>query len=404
MIKRDRYMRQIFDFIDKPVIKVLTGMRRSGKSALLELTRDELKKRGIAEKNIVYMNFESLHHEALREYHALYREISARAEQTEGRLYILLDEVQEVAGWEQAVNSLRVDFDCDLYVTGSNAKLLSGELATLLAGRYVEIRVYPLDFGEYLTFAEGNEREGQLSREAHFANFLRYGGLPGIHQMVWEEERILQYLFDIYNSVLLKDVIARSRFRDTALLEGVVRYLMDNVGNIFSARTITAFLKNQGRQLSAETVYNYLKALEEAFLIHKVPRYDLKGKRLLETQEKYYLSDLGLRSAVLGYRKNDIGGLLENLVYLELLRRGYTVCIGKQKEAEVDFVATRHDERLYLQVAYVLTEDNIDREFAPLEAIPDHYEKLVLSTDSLLGINRNGIRQRNIAEFLLSSS
>ena len=376
-------------------------MHRSGKSALLELTRQELLSRGVNAKNIIFINFESLRYESLKDYKALYAEIAAKAEQTEGRVYILLDEIQEVNAWEQAINSLRVDIDCDIYVTGSNAKLLSGELATLLAGRYVEIRVYPLDFGEYMDFAAENEAEAKLSKQEHFANYLRFGGLPGIHQMKWEEDRVMQYLHDIYNSVLLKDVIARNKIRDPALLESIVLYLMDNVGNTFSAKTISDFLKSQGRKLSTETVYNYLKALESAFLIHKVVRFDIKGKRILETQEKYYLSDLGLRHAVMGYRDSDIAGILENTVYLELLRRGFSVNIGKQDVAEVDFVANRCDERVYIQVCYVLTPENTEREFSPLAAISDNYEKLVLSTDTLLRINRNGIRQKNIVDFLL---
>lgn len=394
-------MKQIRDFMDKPVVKVLTGMRRSGKSALLELTRDELSARGIPKEQIVYMNFESLRFEKFRDYRVLYEEISGKAANTDGKLYILLDEIQEVEGWEQAINSFRVDFECDIYVTGSNAKLMSGELATLLAGRYVEIRVYPLDFKEYLLFAAENADEAGLMVKEQFFNYLRFGGLPGIHQMKWEEERIMQYLADIYHSVLLKDVISRNNVRDTALLEAIIHYLMDNIGNLFSAKTISDFLKSQGRKHSTETVYNYLKMLESAFLIHKVQRYDIKGKKLLETQEKYYLSDLGLRHAVIGYRDNDIAGVLENVIYLELKRRGYTVNIGKQDAAEVDFVANDRDERQYIQVTYVLTPDNTSREFAPLEAISDNYEKIVLSMDDLPGFNRNGIRRKNIAEYLL---
>ena len=401
MIVRERYMQPVRDFMDKPVVKIITGMRRSGKSGLLELTRQELLARSVNGQNIIFINFESLRYEALRNYQALYAEIADRAEQTQGRLYILLDEIQEVDGWERVVNSLRVDFDCDLYVTGSNARLLSGELATLLAGRYVEIRVYPLDFKEYLDFAAGNEVEAKLTRQEQFSHFLHFGGLPGIHQIKWEESQIMQYLNDIYNSVLLKDVVARHKIRDTELLERIVFYLMDNIGNTFSAKTISDFLKSQGRKLSTETVYNYLKALESAFLIHKAARFDIKGKRILETQEKYYLADIGLRHAVMGYRDNDIAGVLENIVFMELLRRGFSVKIGKQDAAEVDFVADRSDERLYIQVCYILTPENIDREFAPLEAIADNYEKLVLSADTLLRINRSGIRQRNIMEFLL---
>lgn len=401
MIQRERYMREIMNFMDKPVIKVLTGMRRCGKSALLELVMEELTERGISHENIIHMNFESLKYEPLKNYRSLYSEISSYAQRTAGRIYILLDEIQEVEEWEKAVNSLRVDFDCDIYITGSNARLLSGELATLLAGRYVEIHVYPLDFKEYLDFAAANTEESRLSIQEKFANYLRFGGLPGIHQMKWQSKPLMQYLTDIYNSVLLKDVIKRNNIRDTALLESIALYIMDNIGNTFSAKTVSDFLKNQGRKLSTETVYNYLKALEAAFLIHKVSRFDIKGKRLLETQEKYYLSDLGLRHAVMGYRDNDIAGMLENVVYLELMRRGYSVNIGKQDSAEVDFVADKGNDRLYIQVCYVLTEENTEREFAPLEAILDNYEKVVISTDSLISFNRGGIKQKNILDFLL---
>ena len=401
MIQRDRYMHQIRAFIDKPIVKVITGMRRTGKSALLEMTKQELVRQGIPEVNIFYANFESLRYEKLKDYRALYDAVVKVAEALNGRLYILLDEIQEVSEWERAVNSFRVDLDCDIFITGSNAKLLSGELATHLAGRYVEIRVHPLSFSEYLDFAHANDNRESQSIQDHFADYLRFGGLPGIHQMNWEEPLIMQYLADIYHSVLLKDVIQRNNIRDTALLESIVLFLMDNIGNIFSAKTISDFLKNEGRKLSTETIYNYIKALEDAFLIHKVSRFDIKGKRMLETQEKYFFTDLGFRHSILGYRKNDIGGVLENVVFLELIRRGYDVTIGKLSTTIVDFVANRAENRLYLQVCYVLTEYNMDREFSPLEAIADHYEKMVLSTDSLYSFNRNGIRQKNITEYLV---
>ena len=403
MIVREKYMRQIRGFIDKPVVKVITGMRRCGKSVLLDLTKEELLGHGIDEANIFYANFESLLYESLKDYRTLYEAVSLASKASGSKLYILLDEIQEVVGWEKAVNSFRVDLDCDIYITGSNAKLLSGELATLLAGRYVEIPVYPLSFAEYLDFANANAENLKQTPQEHFLDYLRFGGLPGIHQMKWEEPLIMQYLADIYSSVLLKDVIKRNNIRDTALLESIVVYLMDNIGNTFSAKTVSDFLKNQGRRLSTETVYNYIKALENAFLIHKVPRFDIKGKRILETQEKYYLSDLGLRHATIGYRDNDISGVLENIVYMELLRRGYTVNIGKQEVAEVDFVANKTDDRLYAQVCYVLTEDNTAREFDPLLAIADNYKKVVLSTDSLMNFNKDGIRQENIIDYLLDS-
>ncbi len=403
MIIRENYMKQILDFMDKPVVKVITGMRRSGKSVIMELAMEEVRRRGAEEKQIFYANFESLKFEELKNYKALYHAITAAAKAADGRLYLFIDEIQEVESWEQVINSVRVDCDCDIYITGSNARLLSGELATLLSGRYIEIAVYPLSFGEYLEFAMTNGDEVGLGKERHFSNFLRYGGLPGIHEMKWDDAVLSRYLTDLFNSVLLKDVVKRNKIRDIDLLEKVVLYLMDNIGSTFSAKTISDFLKNQGRKLSTETVYTYIKALESAFLIHKVPRFDIKGKRLLETQEKYFVSDLGLRHATVGYRDNDIGGMLENVVFLELLRRGWTVAIGKQGSCEVDFVATKTDERLYVQVCYVLTEDNTKREFEPLEAIDDNYKKVVISTDSLISFNRNGIRQRNIIEFLLDS-
>lgn len=401
MIIRQQYMQQIRDFIDTPVIKIITGMRRCGKSVLLELTKQELLNRNVPPENIIMINFESLRYESLKDYKALYNTIMAKTEKLSGRIYILLDEIQEVVNWEEAINSFRVDLDCDIYITGSNARLLSSELATLLAGRYVEIKIFPLTFKEYLQFAAINPAEAKFSQQEHFRNYLRFGGLPGIHQMKWDSVRIYQYLTDIYNSVLLKDVISRNSIRDTALLERIIVYLMDNIGNTFSAKTISDFLKSQGRKLSIETVYNYLKALESAFLIYKVNRFDLKGKRILETQEKYYLADLGIRHAVLGYRDNDIAGLLENVIYNDLTCRGFEINIGKQGVTEIDFIANKRDTRLYLQICYVLTPENTEREFYPLETINDNYEKLVLTTDTLLDINRHGIRQKNIIDFLL---
>lgn len=402
LIPREWYMMIIGDYIDTPVIKVLTGMRRSGKSFLLMLLKDELSKRGVSSENILYLNFESMQCEHLKEYHALYAEVRKRAENVEGRLYILLDEIQEVTGWEKAVNSFRVDFDCDIFIAGSNAHLLSGELATLLSGRCVKIPIFPLDFKEYLDFAKHNPNESKLTPQEHFKNFLHFGGLSGIHDIEWDANRLNLYLYDTFSTIIFEDVISRNGVRDIDLLRRVVNYVMDNIGNTFSVKTISDFLKSHGCNSSLETVYKYLQMLEDAFLIHKVSRYDIKGKKILKTQEKYYLSDLGLRHAVIGYRDNDIAGILENAVYLELLRRGYTVHIGRQSGAEVDFVADKNDDRLYVQVTYILTEDNMDREFAPLEAIEDNYSKIIISTDSLININRGGIRQQNIIDFMMS--
>lgn len=402
MIKREKYMGIIRGFIDKPLIKVLTGVRRCGKSMLLELIKNELLERGVSEQNIVYFNFESLKNAYIQTYLDLYRVIEKRVEAVTGKMYILLDELQDITEWEKAANSFLVDFDCDVYVTGSNAKLLASEFATHIAGRYVEIKVYPLTFKEYLEFADANSNEDTLSAEQQFQNYLRYGGMPGIHMMNREGILIDQYLTDIYNSVMLKDVIQRNELRRPAQLDNVMLFIMDNIGNTFSAKTIIDFVKSQGRSISNESMYGFLRALQEAFIIHKVPRFDIKGKRLLETQEKYYIADLGIRHAVMGYRDNDIAGFLENVVYMELLARGYTVYIGKQGVTEVDFVAERKDERLYIQVSYLLANEEVTKcEFAPLEAIRDNYPKLVLTMDAMPAFNREGIIRKSIIDFLL---
>ena len=394
-------MEKIRLFIDKPVIKVITGMRRSGKSVILRLLREELLQRGIPEERILYINFESLGAISLRDVDALYKSVISIARQHNSRQYIMLDEIQRISGWEQAIASFRVDLDCDIYITGSNNGLLSTDIAAVLAGRYVEIRIHPLSFAEHLDFtaAMGEDKGKDLNRQ--FADFLRCGGLPGIHEMNINTDAVIPYLLDIYNSVLLKDVISRHRIRDTELLERTVFFLMDNVGNIFSAKRISDFLKSQNRRLSTETIYNYLDALEEAFLIRKVRRWDIRGKRILETQEKYYFEDFGLKNALLGYSENSISGLLENVVFLELLRRGYEVFIGQGSNCEVDFIARRRDETVYFQVAYLLaSNETIVREFTPLQKIRDNFPKFVLSMDEF-NFSRKGILHRNIRDWLL---
>ena len=380
MIKRNLYLEEIKKYINKPIIKVITGMRRSGKSMILKLIQEELQNIGIVKENIIYMNFESLIFMDIKDFEALYKHIIEKTSDKKGKIYILLDEIQEVKGWEKAINSFLVDLDVDIYITGSNANLLSSELATYIAGRYVEIKIYPLSFQEYIDFVSENNKENPLSLDEYFSQYMNFGGLPGIHIFNYNKEEIYQYLVDVYNSILLRDVIARNNIRDIELLERVVLYIMDNIGNTFSAKSISDFLKNQGRKLSVETIYNYLKALENAFIISKVQRYDIKGKNILETQEKYYLSDLGFRHAKLGYQSNDISGYLENIVFLELLRRKYKVNIGKQDNKEIDFVANLRDENLYLQVTYLLASpETIEREFSPLKSIKDNYPKMVLS-------------------------
>ncbi|WP_405352074.1 ATP-binding protein [Fusobacterium animalis] len=402
MIKRDLYLEEIKKYMNKPIIKVITGMRRSGKSMILKLIQEELKNDGIDEKNIIYINFESLVFIDIKDFEALYKHIIKKTFNKKGKIYILLDEIQEVKGWEKAINSFLVDLDVDIYITGSNANLLSSELATYIAGRYIEIKIYPLSFQEYIDFASENNKKTPLSIDEYFYQYLNFGGLPGIHIFNYNKEEIYQYIADVYNSILLRDVIARNNIRDIELLERVVLYIMDNIGNTFSAKSISDFLKNQGRKLSIETIYNYLKALENAFIISKVQRYDIKGKNILETQEKYYLSDLGFRNAKLGYQSNDISSYLENIIFLELLRRKYKVNVGKKNNKEIDFIANLRDENLYLQVTYLLaSSETIEREFSPLKAIKDNYPKMVLSMDNLPESNIEGIKRKRIIDFLL---
>ncbi|WP_294658397.1 ATP-binding protein [uncultured Fusobacterium sp.] len=403
MIKRNNYINEIKKFINKPIVKVITGMRRSGKSIILKLLSQELIENGVEKENIIEINFESLMFSELTEFKKLYIYIMEKAQELQGKVYIFLDEIQEVEHWEKAINSLMVDLDCDIYITGSNANLLSSELATYIAGRYVEIKVYPLSFKEYIEFAKVENPSQTLSNEEYFEQYLKFGGLPAIHNFDYDKDTIYQYLEDIYNSVLLKDVIARNRIRDIELLERIVLYVLDNIGNTFSAKNISDFLKSQGRKLSRETVYNYLKALENAYIISRVQRYDIKGKSILETQEKFYLTDLGLRHTKLGYRANDIAGYLENIIYLELLRRKYTVNIGKLGTKEIDFIGTLRDEKLYIQVTYLLASpETIEREFSPLKSVQDNYPKYVLSMDNLENYNIDGIIREKIIDFLLN--
>lgn len=403
MIKRDNYINEIKKFMNKPIVKVITGMRRSGKSIILKLLSQDLIENGVEKKNIIEINFESLMFSELTEFKKLYTYIMEKAQELQGKIYIFLDEIQEVEHWEKAINSLMVDLDCDIYITGSNANLLSSELATYIAGRYVEIKVYPLSFKEYIEFAKSENPSQNLSNEEYFEQYLKFGGLPAIHNFDYDRDTIYQYLEDIYNSVLLKDVIARNGIRDIELLERIVLYVLDNIGNTFSAKNISDFLKSQGRKLSRETVYNYLKALENAYIISRVQRYDIKGKSILETQEKFYLTDLGLRHTKLGYRANDIAGYLENIIYLELLRRKYTVNIGKLGTKEIDFIGTLRDEKLYIQVTYLLASpETVEREFSPLKSVQDNYPKYVLSMDNLEKYNIDGIIREKIIEFLLN--
>ena len=401
MLKRDEYIKQIVPFIDKDVIKVLTGIRRSGKSVMLKLLMEELKNRGINENQFIYINFENLKYRNLKNYERLYDFILNKVDDKYKSYYIFLDEIQEVEEWERCVNSLRVDedFNFDIYITGSNAKLLSGELSTYLAGRYIEFVVYPFSFKEFFEIMKEKNKEIDL-KEA-FQEYVKFGGMPFLHNLDYNFEASMQYLQDLYASIILKDITQRNNIRDTDLLERIINYVVMNIGNTFSATSISKFFKSENRKVATETILNYIKACEEAFLVYRVARNDLLGKKILNVNEKYYIADHGIREAIMENNQKNINQVLENIVYFEMLRRGYNVKIGKVDNLEVDFVCKKNDETIYIQVSYLLaSEDTKEREFSVLENIKDNYPKYVLSMDEF-DMSRNGIKHVNLIEFLV---
>ena len=401
MTKRGLYIEKIKPFIDKDIIKVLTGIRRSGKSVMLKLIMEELKQNGIDEKQFININFENLVNRELTTADKLHKYILKKANEIKKKCYIFLDEIQEVKDWEKCINSLRVneEYDFDIYITGSNAKLLSGELSTYLAGRYVEFVIYPFSFKEFLETLKSIQQD--VSTREAFQKYVKFGGMPFLYNLAFEEEASLQYLKDIYSSIILKDITQRNKIRDTDLLERVISYLIMNVGNNFSATSISKFFKSENRKVSVETILNYIKAAEESFLIHKVSRDDLIGKKILNVNEKYYIADHGMRGAILGSNQRDINQIFENIIYLELLRKGYNVRVGKVDNLEVDFVCTKGNEKIYVQVAYLLASaETIEREFTSLEKIGDNYPKYIISMDEF-DMSRNGIRHINIIDFLM---
>lgn len=403
MIERKRYLDKIRPFLGEPFVKVITGMRRVGKSTLLLQIRDNLLGQGVPPGNIVMINKDLLEWDHIRTYADVEAEVKKQLERSHGACWIIIDEVQEIEGWERAVNSFLAEGAGDIIITGSNARLLSAELSTLLTGRYIEIPVYPLGFGEFLDFRE-NFGHSADPREA-FGLFLRYGGLPGIHVLDMEDEQVLPYLEAILNTILMKDVFKRHNIRDVAHLERILSFIFDNCGNLTSARNIASFFKNQNITITPDTVIAYLGYIEEAFLIRRVGRYGIRGKKHLEYLDKYYIADPGLRHGLKGPRDADISGLLENIVYLELERRGYSTRVGVLQDGEIDFVAERGDTRMYIQVAYLLAEEStVEREFGNLERINDNYPKIVLSLDDYFPGNRRGIRHINIRDFLLNES
>ena len=400
---RDRtiFSRQLKKVINTPLIKVITGIRRCGKSYLLKLLENQLKLLGIAPERIIRIDFESMENQDFLDHKAFYDHVIRLAGKSGQRVYVLIDEIQAVKNWEKAVRSLLVDLDCDIYLTGSNAHLLAGELSTLLAGRYIELLLLPLSFREYMDFNQIEPGNRQKVEDA-FSDFLEYGGFPGMHKLPDDNEIKEQYLKGIYNSVVLKDVIQRNSIRDSELLERILIYLIDNIGNIFSAAKIADYLKSQGRKVAADSVYSYIRALEGAMIIHSARRYDIKGKKILERLEKYYIADPGLRNVILGSRPADISQKLENVVFLELLRRGNSVFVGKEGDLEVDFVACRGHQKHYYQVAYLIeSESTREREFRPLRLIPDSFRKTVLSLDKYKFEDSHGIEHQNLIDFLL---
>lgn len=395
MIKREIYLSKIRPFMNQDIVKVLTGIRRSGKSVMLELIQEELRLQGVSDRQILSVNLESKNNAFVSSVDNIYAYVKSFASAVDGKAYLFFDEIQELDGWETMINSCMIDFDADIYISGSNAKLLSGELATYLGGRYIEFKIYPFSYKEILDITS-------LENKAEaFQIYLTRGGMPFLYQFPIDEKSAMQYLNDIYDSIILKDIATRNKIRDIELLKRIIQFFIANIGNTFSAANISKYLKSELRGVSAETIYNYIDYCKTACFLHMVPREDVIGKKLLQFQEKIYIADHGIREAVYGSNMRDINQVLENIVYMELLRRGYNVRVGKNNNNEIDFVAVLGREKIYVQVTYILaTEETVEREFKVLETIPDNYPKYVVSMDEI-DRGRNGIKNVNIRDFLL---
>ena len=392
-------MQRIRPFINTDLIKVFTGIRRAGKSVMLELVKNELKESGIGEENFLCINFEQFSNSQFLDVESLYKKITDFQKNTKGKIYLFFDEIQEVDGWEKCINSCRIDFDCDIYITGSNAKLLSGELATYLAGRYVEFVIYPFSFAEF--FEMNLIKNPNVDKATCFMQFLKTGGMPFLSNFPDDDSAKSQYLIDIYNSVVLKDVVKRNNIRDVDTLERIVAYAFSNIGHIFSATSLSKYFKSENRKISHDTILNYLKFCSDAFLFYKINRYDLEGKKIVTVNEKYYCADHGLREALFGKNIQNIDQILENIVCLELLRRNYKIYVGKKGDLEIDFIAEKQGKKIYIQVAYLLANDEtIKREFSVYNFVKDSYPKYVVSMDDL-DFSQNGIIHKNIKDFLL---
>lgn len=400
MINRPLYTEKIMVYTDTPFVKVLTGVRRCGKSTILKMIMEKLQnERGISEDQIVSMRFDSMEYEDMTA-KQMFEAVKAKFSENK-KTYLFLDEVQEIEGWEKVVNSLASDYDVDLYVTGSNSRMMSSEISTYLTGRYVSFRIFPLSFEEYLTFRK--EYTEVKDVHAELADYIRLGGFPATHLRDYSQDEVYTIVRDIYNSTIFSDIVRKNQIRKVDQLERVVKYTFSNVGNTFSAKSISDYLKSEHRKIDNETVYSYLEKLEKAYLLHRCSRYDLQGKEILKTQEKFYLADTALRYSVLGYHPDSVASSLENVVYLELCRRGYKVNIGKTADGEVDFVAQRQGEKLYVQVTQEIRSEKTERrEYDRLLEIKDNYPKYVLRTDEFAGGNYEGIKSMHVADFLLS--
>ena len=402
MIKREKYIERLRSFINRPeILKIIVGIRRCGKSVMLELIQDELKVLGAKEENFIKINFEKMSLSELRDSKKLYAYLISKIKKIKGRPYLFLDEIQEVDSWERCVNSLRVETDADIYLTGSNAKLLSGEYATLIGGRYISLRMLPFSFKEYLLAKQ--KISPDIPVNDVFRKYLTYGGMPFVAAFNLGDNDADSYLKDIYGSVVIKDVIQRNKIRNVDLLERILAYVLSNIGSTFSANSISRFFINEKRKAAPETVLNYLKAAQEAYLIYRINRLDIPSKRILKIDEKYYIADHGIREAINGGNERDIERVLENIVCLEMLGRGFEVRVGRIGDREVDFVCDKGKDRIYIQVSYLLAgEDTIEREFGIYTGISDNYPKYVLSMDEI-DLSRDGIIHRNIRDFLISN-
>lgn len=400
MIDRPLYLDKIMPFVDTPFVKILTGVRRCGKSTILKMIIKKLREeKHVDDEQILSYRFDSMEYEDMTT-KELYLELKSKIIQSK-KTYLFLDEIQEIEGWEKVVNTLASDFDVDIYITGSNSRMMSSEISTYLTGRYITFHIYTLSFEEYLMFKKSYTTLKNLKQE--FSQYVRLGGFPATHLQDYSQDEVYTIVKDIYNSTIFSDIVRRNQVKKIDQLERVVKYTFNNIGNTFSAKSISNYFKSEQRKIDNETVCSYLEKLQKAYILHKCSRYDLQGKDILKTQEKFYLADVSLRYSVLGYTVDSVAASLENIVYLELKRRGYDVYIGKIKDKEIDFVATKQNEKIYVQVTQeIKSEKTQKREYEQLLEIRDNYPKYVVMADNFAGGNYEGIKTMNIVDFLLS--